>query len=310
MTTIAPAETAEAPYQAFQRELVEAGVLVPTAVAGIYGKSADFESIVAGLVRLVSAWGDQLGVRRLSFPPVVDRETFGRTNYVESFPDLMGSVHVFCGDDRDHAELLRRMADESDWESLLEPAEVTLASAACHPLYPLCRGRLPVEGRRYEVLGYCLRHEPSTDPARMQSFRMQEVVYVGDPDGARSHRDAGLSFGLGVLSDLGLEMAAVPANDPFFGRAGKLLANGQLQNELKIEGVTPICSADRPTAVMSANCHEDHFGQPFEIETATGETAHSACVAFGIERITLALLRRHGLELASWPAEVRRLLAA
>jgi seryl-tRNA synthetase len=301
-------QTLTAPYEVFQRRLVDSGVLIPAGADGLYGKSAAFERIVTGLTRVVSSWGDGLGVERISFPPLIARETFYRTNYVESFPDLMGSVHVFRGNDRDHTELLRRLTENADWPELLEPAEVTLASASCHPVYPLCTGRLPRQGRRFEVLGYCFRHEPSIDPARMQSFRMQEVVYVGDEAGALAHRAAGLDFGLEMLGELGLEMEAVPANDPFFGRAGRILATGQLQEQLKIEGVTAICS-ERPTAVMSSNCHRDHFGQSFAIETADGQVAHSACVAFGIERITLALLNRHGFETGSWPAGVRQLLA-
>lgn len=298
-------EMALAPYRAFQRDLIEQGLLVPTGVDGVYGKAATFEAIAAGLVRLVSAQGDQIGVERLAFPPVVARETFERTNYMESFPDLMGSVHVFRGNDPDHAELLRRRATGEDWPAMLEPADITLAAAACHPVYPLCTGRLPTHGRRFEVLGYCFRHEPSVDPSRMQSFRMQELVYIGDAPGAMAHRAAGLEAGLEMLRGLGLEMKAVAANDPFFGRAGRILANGQLESELKIEGVTPICSRERPTAIMSGNYHQDHFGLPFAIETADGRTAHSACVAFGIERITLALLHRHGAQLDAWPSHVR-----
>lgn len=295
-------------HERFQQELIERRILVPTGVDGVYGKSVTFEAVVGGVVHLVSSWGDEIGAERLAFPPVVARHTFERTNYIESFPDLMGSVHVFRGDDPEHAELLRRLAADEDWPALLEPAAVTLASAACHPVYPLCSGRVPREGRLFEVLGYCFRHEPSVDPARMQSFRMQEVVYVGDEQGAIDHRAAGLEVGLEMLRGLGLEMQAVPASDPFFGRAGRILTNGQLENELKIEGVTPICSREQPTAIMSGNCHQDHFGLPFAIETADGQTAHSACVAFGIERITLALLHRHGLQLGAWPGSVRRTL--
>ncbi len=297
-------------FAAFHRQLLEAGVLVPTGVDGLYGRSRTFERVAAGVVGLVDTWADELGAERLQFPPVVARATFERTNYIESFPDLMGSVHVFRGDDRDHAELLRRLEADKDWPELLEPAEVVLSSAACHPLYALCSGRLPAAGRRFAVLGYCFRHEPSIDPARMQSFRMQEVVYVGDTDGALAHREEGLRFGIAMLEGLGLDMTAVPANDPFFGRAGKVLAVGQREQELKMEGVTPICSAERPTAIMSANCHQDHFGSSFEIQTARGDVAHSACVAFGIERITLALLHTHGLDLSTWPASVRAVLPA
>jgi seryl-tRNA synthetase len=285
-------------------ELLLARILVPTGIDGLYGRGPVFETVAAGVMGLVDNWGESLGAERLHFPPVVARSTFERTNYVESFPDLMGSIHVFRGDDRDHKELLRRMEGNKDWPELLEPAEVVLASAACHPVYPLCTGTVPEEGRRFSVLGYCFRHEPSLDPARMQSFRMQEVVYVGDPEGAEAHRNAGLAFGIGLLSSLGLDMTTVEANDPFFGRLGAVLAAGQRDEGLKIEGVTPITSREEPTAIMSANCHRDHFSLPFAIETARGERAHSACVAFGIERITLALLARHGLRLDRFPLEV------
>ena len=37
--------------------------------------------------------------------------------------------------------------------------------------------------------------------------------------------------------------------------------------------------------------------------------AHTACLGFGLERITLALVRRHGLDQDRWPAGVRAELA-
>jgi hypothetical protein len=56
---------------------------------------------------------------------------------------------------------------------------------------------------------------------------------------------------------------------------------------------------------MSASCHKDHFARPFGIETAAGEVAHSAGIGFGVDRITIALLVRHGLDPATWPGPVR-----
>lgn len=60
-------------------------------------------------------------------------------------------------------------------------------------------------------------------------------------------------------------------------------------------------------AVASSNCHKDHFGAPFAIRIG-GETAHTACAAFGLERITLALLAAHGTDPVDWPAHVRAAL--
>jgi seryl-tRNA synthetase len=42
-------------------------------------------------------------------------------------------------------------------------------------------------------------------------------------------------------------------------------------------------------AVASFNYHEDHFGRAFGITLRDGSHAHTACVAFGIERWELAL---------------------
>jgi seryl-tRNA synthetase len=292
----------------FRDELFEAGLLFPTGVDGLYGRSASYQAIADALCLQARKVGDPQPFEAVHFPPVIARPVFDQTDYLRSFPDLMGSVHVFRGNDRDHVQLLHRYEAGEDWHALLEPSEVVLCSATCHAVYPLCSGRLPREGRWFEIHGYCFRHEPSVDPARMQAFHMHELVFVGAPDDALAHRDRGLQRGLEMLSGLGLSMDQVAANDPFFGRLGAMLASSQLEDALKIEGVTPITSTDRPTAIISGNYHQDHFGKPFGIETAEGAIAHSSCVAFGVDRITLALLRRHGLDSTMWPASVRAIL--
>jgi len=286
-------------------ELLGAGLLVSTGVLGLYGRSGTYQDVADGVGLMVRRWGQLLGAQRVHLPPVLARATFLHTNYLESFPDLMGSVHVFTGGDAEHKQLLQRVASGGDWPVLLEPADVVLSSAACHGLYPLCTGTLPDGGRTFDVQSVCFRHEPSAHAARMQSFVMHEIVHVGTAEGAWNHREDGLARGLRMLEGLGLSMRAVPASDPFFGRVGSVLAAGQLEEQLKMEGVTPIPGTDGETAVMSANSHRDHFGKPFAIRCATGEVAHSACVAFGIDRIVVALLAVHGFEPAAWPFYVR-----
>ncbi len=292
----------------FGSALVEAGFLFPSGIQGVLGRSQQYSAIANGLNALVDGWGSDLGAVGIQFPPVVNRATFAETNYIQSFPDLMGAIHVFTGGNKEHAELLRRSESDKDWSDLLEMADLFLASAACHPVYPMCTGTLPASGRYFNVSSYCFRHEPSEDPARMQSFQMHEIVFVGTPDAAQEHRDAGLEVGISILARLGLDMTVIPANDPFFGRLGTAMANNQKDEVLKLEGTTPIGSPDHPVAIISGNCHRDHFGHPFSIHSEDGATAHSACVAFGVDRITLALLWQHGLDLDGWPAEVRAAL--
>ena len=147
---------------------------------------------------------------------------------------------------------------------------MSLCPAVCHPLYPTLRGTLPEGGRRYDVSGWCFRHEPSLDPARMQSFRQHDLVYVGEPNGPGDIGTVGCSWVRKSSTRLAWSVETVVANDPFFGRVGRILAENQRSETLKYEIVTPINSAENPTAIASANCHLDHFGEPFGILTADG----------------------------------------
>jgi seryl-tRNA synthetase len=292
----------------FRSELLASGLLVDTGVDGLYLRSGMFEKIARGIDDLVTAAGADQCAAVLHSSAVTPRLLLERSGYLGSFPDLLGSVSVFEGDDDLHAQLLERLEHERNWTGLLTPSEVALCSAACHAVYPLSSGRLPVGGNRFEVFGHCFRHEPSLDPARMQAFRMHEFVYLGNPDGAVAHRNLWVERSVDLLSRLGLSVKTVVASDPFFGRSGRILASNQRAETLKYEIVCAINRDAPPTAIASANYHLDHFGTAFGIESANGQAAHTACVGFGVERVTLALLRAHGLDPGTWPPGVRSLL--
>lgn len=184
-----------------------------------------------------------------------------------------------------------------------------MTPAACYPLYPAATGVLPPGGRTVDLRAFVFRHEPSPDPARMQIFRQHEFVRLGTPEQALAHRDYWLVEAERLLRVLGLEPVAVVANDPFFGRGGRVMVASQREQALKYELVVPIASPEQPTAVVSTNYHLDHFGLGFGIRSADGNVAHTACVGFGLERIALALFKKHGLERDRWPGPVRDALA-
>lgn len=291
--------------QRFRTQLLAAGILLGSGVDGLYARSGVFEDIIDGIDRLVVVAGADQQATRLRFPPLLPRPLFARTGYLASFPQLMGSVHSFTGTDAEHVSMLARSDADEPWESALTPTELMLTPAACHPVYPLYAGLLPAPQVVVDVYGYCFRHEPSIDPARMQAFRMHEYVYLGTPDGASKHRDLWVERGMDLLQGLGLQADSMPANDPFFGRGGRLLAFSQRDAGLKTELAVHLYDDDSFTAVVSGNCHHDHFGAEFGIETAPGVVAHSSCIGFGVDRIALALLSRHGLDPAHWPSAVR-----
>jgi hypothetical protein len=57
---------------------------------------------------------------------------------------------------------------------------------------------------------------------------------------------------------------------------------------------------------MSFNNHRDHFGTAWNLRDSAGQPVHTGCVAFGMDRLALALFATHGVELERWPAAVRR----
>jgi hypothetical protein len=87
-----------------------------------------------------------------------------------------------------------------------------------------------------------------------------------------------------------------------------MLAATQLDSQLKYELCVDLTEV-KPTAIGSSNYHEDHFGHAFGLHLADGTPAHSACIGFGLDRITLALFAVHGMRLEDWPEEVRSALS-
>jgi seryl-tRNA synthetase len=293
---------------AFRDALLDATILVASNVQGVYGKGSSFVAVFDGVDRFVTEVGRSEAPEVYRFPPVLAREHLVRTDYLRSFPDLVGSIHGFEGGNAEHAALLRDIALGADWATSLTPTDLVLLPAACYPIYPMVTGELPEGGRLFDVLGTCFRREPSDDPARMQTFHQHEFVHVGAPESALAFRDAWLDRSQQMMEDLELQVVADVANDPFFGRAGSMLAANQRERALKFELLATVSSEEQPTAITSCNCHLDHLTVPFEITAAGGGPAHSACVGFGIERIVLALFAAHGLDTDRWPRGVRKRL--
>ena len=289
------------------KDLIAEGLLLPSGTAGVYGTNAVFESIRLAIDGAAASLAEPDTPERLRFPPVLPRRHLETSGYLRSFPHLLGSIFAFDGSERDAAEQEARASQHEDCSEFQQMTDLVLLPAACYPVYPAIaeRGPLPPGGVTVETGGACVfRSEPSEDPARLQSFHMHEHVRIGEPDAVKAWREQWCDHALGFLTDIQLDVSLQPASDPFFGRTGRMLASSQLQQELKLEIVTTI-SADRPTAIASLNYHQDHFATRFGLVTSDGETAHTACVGFGEERVVLALLRTHGFDPTSWPADVR-----
>lgn len=294
----------------FRARLVEAGVLLPSRVQGVTGQGPLFVDLRRRLdARLTRLFADESPVC-MEFPPVEPRHDMESVDYLTSFPQLAGALFAFTGDESQALRLAEQAREHGDWAGHLTQTGVVMVPAACHPVYPALAPRpVPDEGLTVDAgAAWVFRHEPSDDPCRMLAFHQREVVRVDVPERVGEWRDRWRDRSLALLLALGLPAAFDEANDPFFGRSGRVLARSQRAQKLKFEILVPV-GGDSPTAVASFNAHGDHFAHVFGLRRDGGGPLHTACLGFGLERCVLALLFTHGLDLDRWPSEVLAELA-
>jgi seryl-tRNA synthetase len=258
-------------------------LFLPMGVDGVYARTALYLTVRDGLDAYISRLREPQ-VEIMRFPPVMSRKQLEKSGYLKSFPNLLGCVCALHGSEASIRSAAERHETGGDWTTSLSASDLVLSPAACYPVYPIVatRGRLPQGGLQFDIEADVFRHEPSRSLDRLQSFRMREFV--------------GLPYSMDV------------ANDPFFGRVGQLMAVSQRQQSLKFELLIPYYPSATPTACMSFNYHREYFGNIWGIRDAQNELAHTSCVAFGIDRLTVALFALHGLDLAQWPLVTRRAL--
>ena len=303
----ASGESALAPEDALAA--IGQALFQPLGVEGVYARTARYEHVLERLSERISLEREATA-QVLRFPPVMSRSQIERSGYLKSFPNLLGCVSALHGTEDQIRAAADRHESGGEWTEALAPADLVLLPAACYPVYPLLAGeQVPLAGLHFDVVADCFRREPSRALDRLQSFRMREFVRIGSGEQVGAFREEWMRRALGLMRALGLPASMQPASDPFFGRVGQVMAVSQLQNSLKFELMIPYYQGAEPTACMSFNDHREHFGAVWDIGQEQGEPAHSGCVAFGMDRLAVALFCIHGLESARWPASVRKALS-
>jgi seryl-tRNA synthetase len=284
-------------------------LLRPSGVDGVYGRTGLYESVVEALAALIGTHrAPECEVFR--FPPVMSRASLEKQGYLKSFPNLLGTVSCLHGSEREIRALVDNSETDGEWTKGLEAADLVLSPAACYPIYPIAaaRGPVPPGGWLFDVASDCFRHEPSKDVDRFQSFRMREYVRIGTPQQIQEFRGEWIVRAKGIADGLGLCYTVDVASDPFFGRAGQIMAVSQVEQSLKFELLVPVRAQEAPTACMSFNYHREHFGETWGLHDAAGTVLHTGCVAFGMDRLAVALFAAHGLNIAAWPAAAKTAL--
>ena len=194
----------------------------------------------------------------------------------------------------------------------LAPADQVLTPAACHHLYTAHEDEQLSAPLYLTTRNTCFRQEERYEPLRRQwSFSMREIVCLGTPDEAARFFAAGQRAAGLLLDGMRLPFTWAGATDPFFRPADNPKYLMQRLQPVKFEAVYGDTTGG-DLAVGSANLHYEHFGAAFGI-SRDGAPAHSACIAFGIERWLFAITDHYGTDPQQWPdpvAAARQAVAA
>ena len=254
-----------------------------TGVDGLYGRSATYESIVGAVDTVAAAAGADLGRHH---PAVPAGDALGHLR-ADRLPRVVPRPHGLGprvpGERKDHAELLRRTeATRTAGRCSRRPTSSCARRPAIRSTRPIghaARGRPDLRDRR-------LLLPPRAQPRPVPHAVVPDarVRLRGRPRGARAHRDDWLGRGLDLLTDLGPRRESVVANDPFFGRPGRMLAADQRAEELKFELVTPVLAdrrrrpSRRPTATSTTSASPS-TSRPPTASWPTAPASHSASTA-------------------------------
>ena len=215
----------------------------------------------------------------------------------------MGSVHSFTGDERDHCQLLQKKDQGEDWTR-------DLGADRGHADAGRLLSALPDRDRHAAAKAggpsICGRSSSATSRRSTRrgcrSSGSASTSAWAPPEQALAHRDYWLKRGEEMLPRRPGRRSRCVANDPFFGRGGRMMAATQKEQDLKYELVVPVATAEKPTAVASCNYHLDHFGHAFGIQTADGKPAHTRLRRLRPGADRPGAVPTHGFDPDRWPA--------
>ncbi|MFD0374255.1 hypothetical protein [Streptomyces sp. NPDC127112] len=227
------------------------------------------------------------------FPFLMRTADLDRFDYYDNFPHL-GLAATRLAPER-VAPLLAEASRPLDLvpTEVMEPSGFALPSAACYAVYvDLAGTKLPAEGITRTTVGTCFRNENHYDGLqRLLGFSMREIVRIAPEEEAKKHLLRAKDAVLALCAELGLDVHLEVATDPFFDKNGgkaKMQRLFPVKEEFVVDGL----------AIGSVNYHRNFFGERCSIQ-AGDETAHTSCLAFGLERWVHVLTRRFGTTAAA-----------
>lgn len=246
--------------------------------------------------------------KEIKFPKLYPINEFENSGYFEKFPQHIMFQSVLKNDIETLEEFSKNGINANFLNNIKTPGAV-LKNASCVPIYPM------IENTRFEnqesaevfyVTGKCFRNEGSNvkELSRLNEFTMSEIVFIGTDELIQEGIEKAKKLWNFWIKTFNLNCKVETANDSFFAGSYKKLRFFQLIGNSKEEFKWLLPHSDDYIATASANYHRTHFTKRYNIESEKG-FCHSSCIAFGIERLTYALLCQKGLDIDKWDPETK-----
>ncbi len=295
------------------QQLLDMGAIYTLSDAS-YAYSDIFLRVYHYFDRKIEAFGYEtfgaLGIEEHTVPVLYSVAGYDAGGYFETFPHHIMFESVLKNDISVLNSFSEKGTEDGEIFREMKLPDNVLRTAACAPLYPYMQDKTVESGttKVFLVSGRCFRNEGNNvrKLARLKEFYMKEYVFIGAAEKMTEHIQTAHALWNEWISVFGLNAKIETANDSFFANNYKKLKLFQLLGQSKQEFKLLIPSDDDYISCSSANFHRTHFTKRYRIYDGSKEKlANSACFAFGVDRLTYALLSQKGLDPAKWDAQTR-----
>src|SRR6185295_4657278 len=85
VTLSATTESIDQAYRSYLEALIDARLLSPSGVQGVYGLGGTFEDVIERFERYVTRMGADASPEVMRFPPLLSRRSYQQTDHLETF---------------------------------------------------------------------------------------------------------------------------------------------------------------------------------------------------------------------------------
>lgn len=267
-----------------------------------------FLEVMGFFEKLFLALAQKMQAQEYVYPHLIRAQSLQKHNYFAQFPQFVAFALHLKRDEQALESFAAAVAADNqlpeDMNAYLSRPDWILRPAVCFHVFEQLEDQCLDLTRPlvFTTQGQCFRHEAQPSiPARLRTFTMREIVFVGTEDFVTTKRQEMMVLMRNLLPVLDLSGQFEVASDPFFIDS-KRMALYQKLGELKYELCLEIPFEETMIAGASFNLHNDFFAKAHHISDQKNRTVVTGCNAFGIERWAYAFLAQHGPDPTDWPS--------